>query len=83
MDMQIADTLERTLRVCDVVSLGVSARRGPVLWSHVLDVRSRVSPSSLRFLTSRAFNGGLVMDISTTQSRQNPWRPRRATPCRL
>lgn len=49
MDMQIADTLEQTLRVCDVVSLGVSARRGPVLWSHVLDVRSRVFPSSLRF----------------------------------
>jgi len=48
-----AYTLERTLRVHDVVSLGVPARRGPVLWSHVLDVRSRLCASSLRFCRFR------------------------------
>jgi len=75
-----ADTLERALCVHNVVSLGPSARRGPALWSHILDVRSRDRPSSLRFLMFPAFDRCLVMDMSTTQSYRNPWRPRHATP---
>lgn len=74
-----ADSLERTLCVHDDVSLGVSARRGPILWSHVLDVRSRDCPFVAALLTFEAFDRSLVMDMSTTQSCQNPWRPRRAT----
>jgi hypothetical protein len=58
----------------------VSARRGPVLWSHVLEVRSRDCPFVAALLTFEAFDRSLVMDISTTQSRRNPWQPRRATP---
>ena len=63
-----ADSLERFWGVHDVDSLGVSARRGPVLWSHVLDVKSRDCPFVAALLTFEAFDGSLVMDMSTTQS---------------
>jgi hypothetical protein len=56
------------LFVRDVVSLGVSARRGPVLWSHVLDVRSRDCPFVAAILTFEASDRSLVMDMSTTQN---------------
>ena len=41
----------------DVVSLGVSARRGPVLWSHVLDVRRCDCPFVAALLTFEGFDG--------------------------
>jgi hypothetical protein len=66
-----ADTLERTFYVHDVVSLGVSARRGLVLWSPVLDVRGRDCPFLAALLTFEAFDRSLVMDMSTTQSCRN------------
>jgi len=59
------------LCVHDVVSLGVSGRRGPVLWSHVLDVRSLDCPFVAALLTFEAFDRSLVMDISTTRSCRN------------
>jgi len=66
--MQIADSLELFSGVHDVISLGVSARRGPVLWSHVLDVRSRDCPFVAALLTFEASDSSLVTDMSTTQS---------------
>lgn len=66
-----ADTLERSSRVHDVASLGVSPRREPVLWSHVLDVRSRDCPFVAALLTFVALDRNLVMDMSTTQSCRN------------
>jgi hypothetical protein len=64
----------------NVVSLGVSDRRGPVLWSHVLDVRSRDCPFVAALLTFEAFDRSFVVDMSTTQCCGNHQRPRRATP---
>jgi hypothetical protein len=66
-----ADTLDRSWRVHDVVSLGVSARRGPVLWSYVRDVRSRDCPFVAALLTFAGFRRNSVMDMSTTQSYRN------------
>jgi len=63
-----ADTLDRSWRVHDVVSLGVSAPRGPVLRSYVHDVRSRDCPFVAALLTFAGFRRNLVMDMSTTQS---------------
>ena len=63
-----ADSLERIFCVHDVVSLGVSARRGLVLWSHVLDMSRRDGPFVAALLTFEAFDRSLVMDMSTTQS---------------
>jgi len=59
------------LCVHDVVSLGVSARRGPVLWSHVLDARSRDYPLVAALLTFEAFDRSLVMHMFTMQSCRN------------
>ena len=67
-----ADSLERTSCVHDVVSLGVSARRGPILWSHVHDPRRRDSPFVAALLAFQASERSLVMDMSTTQSCRNP-----------
>ena len=64
-----ADSLERDFGVHDVASLGVSARRGPVLWSHVRDERSLDYPFVTALLIFRAPDRSLVMDMSTTQSR--------------
>jgi len=66
--VQNADTLERSWHVHDVVSLGVSARRGPVLWSHVRDVTSRDCPVVAAHLTFEALDGSFVIDMSTTKS---------------
>jgi len=49
----------------------VSARRGPVLWSHVLDVRSHDCPFVAALLALEAFDRSLVIDMSTTQSCRN------------
>jgi hypothetical protein len=74
-----ADSLERTLRVHDVTFLGVSARRGPVLWVSPRSEKPRLS--FLRCaLTFGAPGRSLVMDMPTTQSCRNHRRPRRATP---
>ena len=78
--MESADSLERILGVHDVVSLGVSARRGLVPWSHVREVRSRDRASVAALLTFEAFDSSLVADRPTTQSCRNHRRPRRATP---
>jgi hypothetical protein len=59
------------LCVRDVISLSVYARRRPVLWSHVVDVRSRDCPLVAALLTFWAFDRSLVMDMSTTQSCRN------------
>src|SRR5262249_36316915 len=75
-----ADTLERSWSVHDVAPLGVSPRRGPVLSSHVLDVRSRDCPLVAALLTLVAFDRSFVMDMSTTKRCRKHWRPRRATP---
>jgi hypothetical protein len=69
--VHIADTLERILCVHDVASFGVSARRGLVLWSHVLDVRSRDCAFVAALLTFEALDRSSVMDMSTTQSCPN------------
>ena len=62
----------------------MSARRGPVLWSHVLDVRSRDCPFVAALLTFEASDTSFVTDMSHDAqlpvSCGNHYRTRRATP---
>lgn len=62
----IADSLEQDFGVHDVASLGVWARRGPVLWSNVHDDGSTDYPFVAANLTFGDCHRYPVMDMSTT-----------------
>lgn len=79
---QIADSQEQNFGVHDVASLGVSARREPVLWSHVHDDGSTYYPFVAANLTFRGCHSYSVMDMSTTTICLHRKRSRMATPGR-